>query len=120
MKHTPLFFGIVVLALPMNVHATETTLFNVLGTFGGLLNVLTPIVVALALLAFFWGLAMYVMNFSGDDKDKKKGRDMMTYGILALFVIVSVWGLVSILQNTFGLEDAEQTKELPYIIPRSQ
>lgn len=92
----------------------------VLGKFGDLIQTVTPIVVALALLAFFWGLAMYMLNLGTEgDKDKKKGRDLMMYGVLTLFVIVSVWGLVQILQATF-LPNGTNTGSappVPYLIP---
>lgn len=88
-----------------------TDLQNVFKTLGELLGIITPVIVALALLGFFWGLAMYVLNFSGDDKDKKKGRDMMVYGTLVLFVMVSVWGIVQILQDTFDLGGSENTTQ---------
>lgn len=73
---------------------------QVFQNLGDVIATVTPVVVAIALLAFFWGLAMYVLNFQGEDKDKRKGRDMMVYGIIVLFVMVSVWGLVQVLQNT--------------------
>ena len=98
--------------------APNDGLMGVLSIVGRLISALTPIVVAIALLAFFWGLASYLLNFSGEDKDKKKGRDMMMYGVLALFVMVSVWGLVTILRNTFQLGKTDVTPDVPYIIPR--
>lgn len=107
------------LVLPLSLFAA-TTLDNVFDKFGDLIGILTPILVALALMAFFWGLAMYVLNFSGEDKDKKKGRDMMVYGLLVLFVMVSVWGIVNILQSTFsignGSTDSQlQSNEIPRV-----
>lgn len=87
--------------LPFLAFAANNTLVDVFESLGEVVGVLTPVIVAIALMAFFWGLAMYVLNFSGEDKDKKKGRDMMVYGILVLFVMVSVWGIVQVLQNTF-------------------
>ena len=57
---------------------------------------------ATALLAFSWGLAMYLFNFSGKDEDKKKGRELMVWGIIAIFAIVSIAGIVALLQNTFA------------------
>jgi thiol:disulfide interchange protein len=75
-----------------------------LETFRGLIDSLIPIVFGLALLAFFWGLAMYLFSFSGDDKEKKKGRALMIYGVLVLFVAASIWGIVGLLQDTFEIE----------------
>lgn len=111
------------LALPVSVFAAQT-LSQVFTTVGELIGTLTPIIVALALMAFFWGLAMYVLNFSGEDKDKKKGRDMMVYGLLVLFVMVSVWGIVNILQQTFSINDAESrlgSSDIPRVdVPQVQ
>lgn len=58
-----------------------------------------PILIGLAVLAFIWGLIKYIKNNS--DQDKKDAVGVMTFGIVALFVIVSVWGLVAVLQGTF-------------------
>lgn len=65
------------------------------------INAIIPILIALAVLYFIWGVIQYVVN--GDEEAKTAGRDKMIYGIIGLLVIVSIWGLVSILQNTFGV-----------------
>ena len=83
--------------------ALAATLEDVLNKFGDLINIAGPIVVGLALLYFFWGLASYI--FSSDDPEKKEsGRNIMIWGVIALFVMVSVWGLVNVLSDTFNLE----------------
>jgi hypothetical protein len=38
---------------------------------------------------------------------KRAGRTIMLYGVIVLFVMVSVWGLVNILRATFGITDAD-------------
>jgi uncharacterized protein YhhL (DUF1145 family) len=81
------------------------TLFGIINIVAGLINLATPVVVALALLYFFWGLATYILNASDDD-GKKKGRDIMIWGILALFVMVSVWGIINVVRDTFQLDDS--------------
>ena len=80
------------------------TLFGILSTIAGLINLATPIVVALALLYFFWGLATYILNAGNEDK-KKSGRDIMIWGLIALFVMVSVWGIINVVRDTFQLND---------------
>jgi hypothetical protein len=63
-----------------------------------------PLIFALATASFIWGVVQYVIN--NDDEGKKaKGRTFMIWGIIALTVMVSVWGLVSILGNTFGIQN---------------
>ncbi len=83
---------------------TTTGLAGVLSTIAGLINLATPIIVALALLFFFWGLATYILNASDGEK-QKEGRNIMIWGILALFVMVSVWGIVNVVRDTFKLND---------------
>ncbi len=63
-----------------------------------------PILIAVALLYFFWGIITYIRK-AGDEKERGNARAMMMWGIIALFVMVSAWGLVSILQDTFGISD---------------
>lgn len=75
---------------------------STLKTIGELIGTATPIVVALALLYFFWGLAMFILN-AGDEDKKNKGRAVMIWGIIALFIIVSVWGLIGLVQQSFGI-----------------
>ena len=61
-----------------------------------------PLMFAIAMAMFIWGVVQYVIN-SDEESKKAKGRDFMIWGIIALAVMVSVWGLVSILGKTFGI-----------------
>ena len=81
--------------------------------FSGLVNrfiggVLTPLIylfVAGGVVYFLAGVFKYIRQAS-DDKEREEGRKMMLYGIIALFVMVSVWGLVRVLQGTFVLDNS--------------
>lgn len=44
-----------------------------------------------------------VINPNNEEK-RKQGKQYMIWGIIALFVMVSIWGLVAILTNTFGIK----------------
>lgn len=61
-----------------------------------------PLIFALAVTMFVWGVVQYVIN-SSEEVKKEKGKQFMIWGIIALTVMVSVWGLVSVLGNTFGV-----------------
>lgn len=71
-----------------------------------ILSPLIPILVTLALIAFFWGVARYAIKGADDEKAREQGKQIMIWGIIGLFVIVSVWGLVAVVQNTFNLGNA--------------
>lgn len=73
-----------------------------------LVNGLLPLVSAIALLAFFWGLAKYV--FQADDEEaKEQGKRIMIGGIIALFLIAAVAGIVQFLEEAFGLDQYGDT-----------
>jgi hypothetical protein len=76
-------------------------LSSVLAKAKEILNLLIPVFVSLGIVYFVWGIVAYVIG--GGEEAKKKGRDRIIYGIIGLAVIVSVWGVVNIVSNTFGL-----------------
>lgn len=82
----------------------STGLRRLVGEVGGLIQGLIPIVIGLALLVFLWGVLRYVI--ASDDAGKSQGRTFMLWGIIALFVMVSVWGLVNILRQSLDLNVA--------------
>lgn len=105
------FASTALFALPLV--ASAQTLITVVETFSDIINALIPVVVALALLVFFWGLVMFIFNQSNEEK-RGKGKDIMIWGIIALFVMVSVWGLVNLLAETFNVGQ-DRTIEPPRV-----
>ena len=63
-----------------------------------------PLIFALALAMFVWGVVQYVIN-TDEEAKKAKGKQFMIWGIIALTVMVCVWGLVHVIGNTFGIEN---------------
>lgn len=76
------------------------TIIGVLEKLGDILNVIIPILITLGVIYFIWGVIKYVT--AKDEEAQKEGRNTIISGIIGLFVIVAIWGLVGILQNTFG------------------
>jgi uncharacterized membrane protein YidH (DUF202 family) len=74
---------------------------------------LIPILISLGLLLFLWGVLRYL--FAKDEVAQKEARSFMLWGIIALFVMVSVWGLVTILSETIF----DRPYEIPPTIPRA-
>jgi len=87
---------------------------SVINTLGEIINAILPLLIAVAVLGFFYGLARYIFK-AGDDAAQKEARTIMIWGILVIFVMVSVWGLVRVLQSTFGtaLGDTKQPVDVP-------
>ena len=76
-------------------------------TFKNIFNNLTtifqatiPAMMVLATVLFLWGVITYLTNADNEDA-RTKGRTFMIYGIIGLFVMVSVWGLVQVVYKSF-------------------
>jgi hypothetical protein len=103
-------------AAPMVALAANVN--SILATVQSILSALIPIVFTIALLYFLYGLAQYIMN-AGDADKQKEARDHMIYGIIALFVMVAVWGLIGVLGTTFGITPGGTNLPLPTVAPVS-
>ena len=66
-------------------------------------NTFIPMLFAVAMALFVYGVVQYVMN-GADESKREKGKQYMVWGIIGLTVMVSVWGLVALLGGTFGLD----------------
>lgn len=98
-------FALVTLfALPLMASAqAPSNLTNLISFVGDSLNRLIPVVITLAVLFFFWGLAKYIL---GSGKGHKAGKNIMIAGLTGLFVMVSIWGIIRLMQNTLGVNQA--------------
>lgn len=109
-------FVVGVTILPMLAFAqTSETVDSILIRIQDIMGVAIPIIMTLALLYFFWGLAQYILGGSVDEEKRAAGRNIMIYGIIALFVMAAVWGLVRVLGNTFNVKTGGSVPELPQI-----
>jgi hypothetical protein len=92
--------------------STSGNLFGILCKISQLFNAVIPVLIALGVVYFVWGVIQYVV--SSDEEAKKTGKMRIIYGIIGLAVIIGMWGLVNVLRNTFGLNNST-TITLPTI-----
>lgn len=71
-------------------------------------DVLVPVLFAVAFVVFLWG-AFYTFILGHDSEEvKEKGKNLMLYGLIGFFVMVSVWGLVNILTGSVDFGSSTQ------------
>ncbi len=101
--------------LPMVAFAAPVTdIDSFINVTGNLMNKVAPLIIGVAFLWFLWGVVKYVT--AGDNEDtQKESRNMMIYGIIALFVMTSVWGLVNVLAGTFQLSGTSGPTNIPRV-----
>ena len=107
-----LFAGVIL--IPTLAHAqVDMTWFNsVISGIGRTISALIPAFVGLALAVFVWGLVVFIWN-SGNDSAKQEGKNKMIWGVLALFVIVSIWGIIALLNVIFGVTPTAAPPSMP-------
>lgn len=93
-----------VLALAQNTGA-GSTLSNLTGFVQQakvIIDLLIPMAFALAIIYFFYGVAKYIGK-AGDPKEAAAGKSIMIYGVIAIAVMASLYGIIAYLQNTVGV-----------------
>ena len=78
-----------------------TTLTALVNKILGLINQTIPFLIGLGLLGFLIGVFKYI-TAGADSKKLASGRDVIIYGLLALFFMLSFWGLAKIVQTSLG------------------
>jgi len=64
------------------------------------LNTLIPILVGVAVVVFIWSIIKYLA--SSEDPTKKEGsKRILVMGVVGIFILVSIWGIVSIVLTIF-------------------
>ena len=113
-----LFFGLI-LSTPYITHAAEFAgIMGIIVSVGSIVKMLIVLSAGVALLGFFYGLAMTIFK-AGDPKGVEEGKSIMKWGLLALFVMVSVWGIIGFFQSQLGLPNTTGSTptSLPYNTP---
>lgn len=80
-----------------------TGLLNLLALAQTLVARLVPFLIGLAVVVFFWFLVEFLWKGREDGAKRSEGLKGMGYAILALFVMVSVWGLVGFIGSFLGI-----------------
>jgi hypothetical protein len=103
--------------------AEAQTLQRILVMISDVMGMLIPMALSAALIAFFWGLAKFIWN-SGSAETRQQGMSIMISGVAALFVMVSIWGLVARIAEVFCryllMMGEMLARNLPTILPVSE
>ncbi|MSR87565.1 MAG: hypothetical protein EXS69_00085 [Candidatus Zambryskibacteria bacterium] len=81
-----------------------------------IIDVTLPVLVLLALLVFFKGLVGFIAK-SGDVKSHDAGKSFMIWGLVALFVMVSVFGILKFFSNDLGFRNPNNQGGILPLLP---
>lgn len=66
-----------------------------------LVSKIVPILIGLSFVVFLWGVLRFIQG-AGEETAREEGKLFMFWGIIGLFVMISVWALVGILSSSLG------------------
>ena len=81
---------------------TALTFSDAVGNLIGLMRPLVSVIIGLALIYFLWGLVKFI-SASGDESEVTKGKEAMLWGIIALFVMISIQGIVYLVADSLEI-----------------
>ena len=70
-------------------------------------NFLIPFLIALAVLAFIYGVFQYFIAGGADEEKRAAGRSLMLYALIGFVAIVALWGIVNFLVQALGFESSQ-------------
>lgn len=108
---TILFAPFIALAQPSdNFGEIGDTAGSVIGFIN---STLIPLVFAVALLVFIWGMFRFFI-LGGHDSDKQKeGKDLMIWATVGFVLMVSIFGIVNLIAGGFGFTDESIDDNIP-------
>lgn len=76
---------------------------NLLGRINEyIINPIILLAFAVALLVFFWGIVEFIYHAESSD-GRETGRRNIVWGIVGMTVMVSVYAIIRLVLNTFGI-----------------
>ena len=109
-------FSFVLLIMSLNIaNASQDSFSLAIINVSALIKTVTGIAFSLAFLGFFWGMFKYLGTHS--EQEKKDAVSIMATSIAIIFIMVSVWGLISLLSGTLGTKDSIDHFRPPKALP---
>ena len=94
---TILFLSLAVSVSFAQAHEELERINSVFGSIGEIVVTATQIIFFATFLFFFWNVAMFIFKGTGEPEAKTR----IAWSVVALFVLVSVWGFVALLNEVF-------------------
>ena len=76
---------------------------------------LIPLVFAIALLVFIYGMFQYFIMGGSEEDSRDKGRKLMMWAIVGFVAMVSIFGVVNLIAGGLGFSEEENIQNIPNV-----
>ncbi|MEY2664672.1 MAG: Type secretion system pilin [Candidatus Parcubacteria bacterium] len=83
-------------------------------------NTVVTILISLGVIWIIVNIVRYLIIGAGNPESRATAGHSIIWGIVGLFVILSIWGLVKILSNTFSTDNNVPRNQFPQVVPPPQ
>ncbi len=80
----------------------------------GIVSSVVPFIIGLAVFVVIWGILTYITQASNEEK-REEAKKYILWGVVGVFMMLSVWGFVNILLNTFQLDNQIDGGKIPKV-----
>jgi hypothetical protein len=114
------FLFLSIFIIPTTIFAQDAVVksFTTIGTLvdaftSSVLQSLGVLCMSAAVTAFFFGVVQYINGMrNGNGEKAKSGNLFMVWGLVALFVMFSIWGIIYFAQGLFGIQGMNDISKL--------
>jgi len=99
---------------------SERSFASVVGGFIEILNILVQVLITLAVVLFVYGIVRFLLALSkGSEEGILQGKRFMVWGIIALFVLASMWAIVWWFKWELGIHNEPNESGIVPLLPSS-
>lgn len=93
--------ALLAVVVPFVAFGAPRTFAELAAYLGSIMNSAIGVLITAALVFYFWGAVQHLIKMESGEGASPEFRKFLLMGVVVLFVIVSVWGILEILRNTF-------------------
>ena len=101
-SYYPLILAAFLWAASMRMAAAASKINDIITNMIGLVGKVALLVWMIALVVFGWGIVRLIAA-AGNQEEIKKAKGIIWWGVIGMFVLASIVGIIYVLQKDFGI-----------------
>ncbi|MDQ5968911.1 MAG: hypothetical protein QG579_68 [Patescibacteria group bacterium] len=109
-KHTIIKILLVqIYLIPVITLAAADGIKGLISDIGNVMGIMQPILLGLSVVYFFWGIGQFILHDAGSEKTREDGKRKMMWGVIAIFVFISINGILGWFGDLIGISVSPST-----------